>query len=173
MKAINLTIKTERLLLKPISLKYLNDIFKEFTEEISFFMFSSSPKRISEAEKSIIDSVEKIKINQEAQQVIMNVSTGEFLGCVSLHHIDTSTPAFGVWLKKSAHGNKYGQEAVRALKNWAESNLEYEYLKYNVAVENVSSRKVVESVGGKIEREFVGKKQDGRKMNKIEYRIYK
>jgi RimJ/RimL family protein N-acetyltransferase len=173
MDTTNLVITTERLVLKPISLEYREDIFKEFTEEIVVFMNPSPAKDISETENFILDSLEKMKKGSDAQQVITHATTGEFLGCAGLHHINTSVPVFGIWLKKGAHGNKYGQEAMKGLKEWAEKNLEYEYLKYPVAVKNVSSRKVAESLGGRAEREFVGEKQNGEKMNEVEYRIYR
>jgi RimJ/RimL family protein N-acetyltransferase len=168
----NLTIKTARLLLKPISLEYCDDIFKEFSKDIAVFMFPQPTGNITDTENFINSSIEKMKAGSEAQQVITNAATGEFLGCAGLHHVDTATPELGIWLKKSAHGNKYGQEAMRGLKEWADNNLKYEYLKYPVAIANVSSRKIAESLGGKVEKEFVGKKQDGEEMLEVEYRIY-
>ncbi len=173
MNTTNLVIATERLVLRPISLEYCEDIFKEFTDEVVVFMNPSPAKDISETEKFIFDSLEKMKSGSDVQQVIVNLANGEFLGCAGLHHINTSVPVFGVWLKKNAHGHKYGQEAMKGLKEWAEKNLKYEYLKYPVAVGNVASRKVAELLGGKIEKEFVGVKQNGEEMREVEYRIYK
>ncbi len=62
---------------------------------------------------------------------------------------------------------------MKGLKEWADNNLEYEYIKYPVAVKNIPSRKIAEFLNGKIEKEFIGSKQNGEAMEEVEYRIYK
>lgn len=57
----NITIETERLLLVPISMEYVQEIFKEFTPEITTYMFPKSPDAISETEKFIKDSIQKME----------------------------------------------------------------------------------------------------------------
>jgi RimJ/RimL family protein N-acetyltransferase len=78
----------------------------------------------------------------------------------------------GVWLKLSAHGNGYGKEAMTGIKGWANSNIEYDHILYPVADINIASRKIPESLGGKIEREYDEKGMSGNKYHCIEYRIY-
>ena len=56
-------IKTKRLVLVPISLRYKKDIFREFTDEITVFMFPATPKKIEETEKFILDSIKEMKKN--------------------------------------------------------------------------------------------------------------
>ena len=102
-----------------------------------------------------------------------NKKTGEFLGCIGLHHIDQNDPEVGIWIKKSAHGSKYGLEAIKALKEWADNYLEYEYIRYPVVGDNIASRKIPEVLGGKVAREFIGKNVKGEAMDKVEYRITK
>ncbi|MDZ4875470.1 MAG: hypothetical protein CLLPBCKN_004866 [Chroococcidiopsis cubana SAG 39.79] len=68
------------------------------------------------------------------------------------------TPEFGIWLK-TAHGRKYGLEAIRGIKNWAEQNLDYEYFLYPVNRANIASRKIPETLGGKVVREYEHKRQ--------------
>jgi len=41
-------------------------------------------------------------------------------------------------------------EAIQAIKEWAEANLRYEYLKYSVDKRNIVSRRIPECPGGKI-----------------------
>ncbi len=173
MNTSNLIIKTERLNLIPISLDFCDDIFQEFTKNITTFMF---PQPSGKKEDTIIfinNSLNKMKTGKTIQQVIINLESGEFLGCAGLHDINTKTPELGIWVKASAHGHKYGREAMHGLKDWADKNLDYDYIKYPVSVENISSRKIAESLGGKIEREYIDKNQNGGIMNSIEYRIYK
>ncbi|MBU1445703.1 hypothetical protein KKD70_00370 [Patescibacteria group bacterium] len=44
----NLTIETKNLLLQSITLEYKDEIFKEFTPEITTYMFPKSPEKIEE-----------------------------------------------------------------------------------------------------------------------------
>jgi len=171
-KLFNVEIETERLILKPVSLEYKDMIFSEFTDDTTKFMFPSTPKQIEETEKFIKESADKIKKGTDFVVSIFDKETNEFIGGGGIHNLDTKTPEFGIWIKKSAYGNKYGREAVAGLKEWTDKNLEYEYLLYPVVKENIASRKIPESLGGKVVREFIKKKQNGEDMELVEYRIY-
>jgi [ribosomal protein S5]-alanine N-acetyltransferase len=104
--------------------------------------------------------------------VILKKENNEFLGCVGAHHIDTKTPEFGIWIKKSTHGNGYGKDSVYALKKWADINIDYEYLLYPVEAENYPSRRIPESLDGKIFREYDKINMSGKNQHLLEYRIY-
>lgn len=172
MNLTTVSIDSERLRLLPISSKYREDIFREFTDEITEYMKPPTPKEISETDAFIEKSEKEMREGIEATFVITLKETGEFIGCCGVHKIPSRTPEFGIWTKKSVHGNKYGQEAMRAVKKWLDSNIEYEYIRYPVATVNISSRKVAESLGGKVVREFVGKTGRGIPMEEVEYHIY-
>ena len=60
-KINELTLQTERLLLVPIRMTYAEAIFKEFTPEITTYMFPKAAKVISETENFIKDSIEKME----------------------------------------------------------------------------------------------------------------
>ncbi len=105
--------------------------------------------------------------------VILKKNTLEFLGICSVDPIDTETPELGIWIKKSDHGNSFGREAIYALKDWVDKNLEYKYLSYPVDKRNIPSRKIPESFGGKVFREFQQTNKSGNLLNEVEYRIYK
>jgi len=169
---LNERIESERLLLVPISMEYKDEIFKEFSENITAFMYPSSAKDIPETEEFINNSIKGLSEGNNLQLVILAKESGEFLGNAGLHDIDSRTPELGVWLKKSAHGNSYGKEAMTAMKKWADENLKYDYILYPVADKNIASRKIPESLGGKIEREYDEKMMTGKTHHMIEYRIY-
>jgi len=172
MDTSNITIKTDRLILKGISLDYKDEIFKEFTPEIVFYMFPKSPDKIEETIEFVETSVDKNKAGSDFATVIIDKKNGEFIGCGGLHHIDSSTPELGIWIKKSSHGQGYGKEAIVALKGWADKNIKYEYILYPVVDENIPSRKIPEFLGCKIEREYDKLSLNGRKHHLVEYRIY-
>jgi ribosomal-protein-alanine N-acetyltransferase len=165
-------IHTERLLLKPLSLEWRDTIFTEFTPEITTFMFPDSPKEVGETEGFITSTMENMAMGKELVLAILDSNSGEFLGCAGLHNMDTKTPEFGIWLKKTAHGKKYGQEAITALKQWADQHVPYEYLVYPVDRDNIASRKIPESFGGIVHAEYDKPTPSGKILHSIEYRIY-
>lgn len=172
MDTSNITLKTKNLYLKSITLDYADDIFREFTAEITTHMFPKPAEKIEEIIEFIKTSMKGNKEGSNFQIVIINKANKDFLGCGGVHNIDGKTPELGVWIKKSAHGHGYGKEAVIALKEWADKNSEYEYLLYPVAEENYISRRIPEFLGGKIAREYDEVNMSGKKQHMLEYRIY-
>lgn len=165
-------IESERLRLVPISEEYAEDIFREFTEEITLYMYSRSPKQIEETLQYVRKARGEIEAGTDFPVVVLRKESGEFLGGGGLHNLDTDTPEFGIWIKKSAHGNGYGKEAVCALKDWADTNLSYKYLVYPVDKKNVASRKIAEALDGVIEKECQVTNDAGKILDEVVYRIY-
>jgi len=166
-------IITERLLLVPINILYQADIFREFTEDVARYLVPQPTGDINDTVNFINDSFEETRQGRELQLIALDKKTKEFLGCVGLHKINTKKPEFGLWFKKSVWGLGYGKDSMLALKNWAEVNLEYEYIIYPVFKDNLPSRKIAEFLGGKIAREFIGKNFKGEESEEIEYLIEK
>jgi [ribosomal protein S5]-alanine N-acetyltransferase len=167
------TIKTNRLVLVPISLEYAPDIFREFSQEITTFMYPKPAENIEETNIFINSSIEKNNLGEQLQMVILKGDTKKFIGCAGLHKMKTKTPELGIWIKKSAQGFKFGQEAIAALENWAQNNLNFDYLIYPVDKINIASRKIPESLGGIQGKEFKQINQSGVELDEIEYRIFK
>lgn len=165
-------IKTDRLKLIPTSLVYASEIFKEFTEEITTFMYPKAAKEIRETEDFVSSSIQKMKNGEELQVVILNKITGEFLGHGGISKLKSETPELGIWIKKRAHGNKYGREAVKGLKKWIDDNVNYKYVIYPVDKRNTSSRKIAESLGGVVEDEYKKENMSGSILDEVEYRVY-
>lgn len=171
MDTSNISLETTRLKLVPLSLTHLDDIFKEFTSEIALHLnpqLAGNPKDI---ESPITNSLEQMKKGENIQLVVLDKQTDEFLGHLGLLRIHTSEPEMGIWLKKSAHFHKYGQEAAQAIKNWADEHLKYNYIKYQVEKANIPSRKIVELLGGKFVCELITHNQNGKEIDEVEYAI--
>ncbi len=67
-----------------------------------------------------------------------------------LKGIASDSPELGVWLKEAAHGQGYGREVVRAVAEWASGSLGATGFVYPVAVQNIASRPIAESLNGQI-----------------------
>lgn len=166
-------IFTNRLVLLPISQKYKEEIFREFTKEITTYMYPRPLQDIVETEEFINDSLGEIETGNHLVLVILKKDSQEFLGCTAIHEIRTKHPELGIWLKKSAQGKGYGLEAITVLKRWADENLDYEYLIYDVDKANIPSRRIPEKLGGQIIREYDKTNLSGRVLYILEYKIFR
>lgn len=165
-------IETERLKIVPMTMDYKMDCFREYTSEITTYMFHEPPKDPSMIEKVICTSLEEMKNGTNLPLVILKKDTGEFLGRVELNEPHTKHPELGGWIKKSAHGHGYGREAMTAVKEWADANIEYEYIVYPADRDNIPSRKIPESLGGKVHASYDKETPSGKILHTMEYRIY-
>ncbi|NJR18309.1 MAG: GNAT family N-acetyltransferase [Calothrix sp. CSU_2_0] len=154
MNLLQIEIITNRLVLKVIDMQYKTEIFREFTAEITTYMYPRAANEISDTEAFIQNSLAGLREGCNLQLVILKKNTKEFLGCTGIHRMNTKMPEFGIWLKKSAQGNHYGFETIAALKKWGEENLDCEGFVYPVDRDNYPSRRIPERLGGKIVKEY-------------------
>lgn len=164
-------IESARLLIRAINPSDTTDIFREFTPAVALFMLPRPAANRSETEAFVYASVQQLRDRTALITVILDKVTGDFLGCLGLHELNTFTPEFGIWLKESAHGRGYGREAVHTLKQWADAYLDFDYLRYPVDVRNLSSRNIPESLGGQITRQYTVRGGMDQELNLVEYRI--
>ncbi|BDA72954.1 hypothetical protein CAL7716_071200 [Calothrix sp. PCC 7716] len=181
MNFLKIEIVTNRLLLKPIAMQYERDIFEEFTNEIAIYMNPRPATDIFETKSFINESIIGLTEGSNLQLVIIKKDTQEFLGCTGIHNLNAKAPSLhpdshpelGIWLKKSAHGNCYGIETIRALKEWADENLDFDYLIYPVDKNNYPSRRIPERLGGIIVKEYDKQSLSGNTLHLLEYKIPK
>ncbi|NJP10543.1 MAG: GNAT family N-acetyltransferase [Leptolyngbyaceae cyanobacterium RU_5_1] len=172
-KELNFQLESSRLLLKPISLDFRDEIFREFTSEVTTYMHPKPAESPEETEHFIRKAIQLRQDGTDLILVILRKNNLEFVGVCGIHHLNTHTPELGIWTKKSSQGNGYGREAIHRLKQWADESLSYTYLSYPVDKRNIPSRKIPESLGGRVAREFQQTNLSGNVLDEVEYRIYR
>ena len=169
---LSLTIEGERLRLVAVSDEFEQDIFSNFTAEVTCYMFPSPAKNVKETRNFIIQSRHNMQIGNDLQFAILSNNTGEFLGCCSLHgEGKIRTPELGIWIKKTAHGSRYGREAIYLLVKWSWNNIDLDYFIYPVDRRNIASSKIPESLGGEVIEELKVKTPTGKILDKVVYKI--
>lgn len=166
-------IQTERLKIIPISTNYAEEIYREFNPEVTRYMYPKPAESLSDTLYFLNIAQQLLLQGEDLSIVILKKGSKEFLGGGGINHVNTPTPQLGIWIKMSAHGNKYGREAVNGLKEWADENLKYDYLTYPVDKSNIASRKIAESLGGVIKKEYTKINKSGNTLDEVEYWIYK
>lgn len=165
-------IETKRLILIPVSADYADQMLIELTADITKYMAMYPPKSLNEELKFIKDARKKMVKGTDLVLMILDKITHEYLGGVGLHQIDTASPSLGIWIKKSAHGNKIGREAVEGVKLWAEENLIFDYLVYPVHKNNIPSRKIAEALKGKVVFAGIKRFPSGKVLDEVIYHIF-
>lgn len=144
----NVVMATGRLRLETITSAYREEIFREFTPEITCYMYPPPARAIAETDGFIAQSQTQLAEGTDLVMVILIRESGEFIGCCGIHKLGDPVPELGIWIKKGSHGNGYGREAVGGLIAWARKNLPHAALRYPVDRRNTPSRKIPESHGG-------------------------
>lgn len=173
MDTSQVTIETERLRLVPVTTKYTEQIFLEYRLLMTQYMNHTSTGSLEELKKRHKKWEIESKKGIELFMAVLLKKPNEFLGCFSLENMDQENPEMGGWLKKSAHGRGYGREAAAALKQWADQNLHYDHIIWPCVTMNTASRKLAESLGGKIHRKYEKKTAGGTVWPALEYWIFK
>ena len=104
-------LETERLIIQPYSNSFLEEYYKEFTDEITKYQYPDSFSNINTANEIVSGFVKDMEQGNMLELVILT-QEGEFIGSMEAFGIKEKTPEIGLWLKRSAHGKGYGYEAL-------------------------------------------------------------
>jgi [ribosomal protein S5]-alanine N-acetyltransferase len=166
-------LESERLLIKPVALEYAQESFEATDDQVTRYMSFQTPKGVDETIDFVNRSIEKMKNGTDYVVFMFSKQTGELIGGAGIHHLDTKTPEFGIWTKVASHGNKYGLETIKRLKQWADENLDYEYFIYPAFEVNIPSRKIPEAMGAVFSDFYIDNDNQGNPARLARYRIYK
>lgn len=134
---------TERLAICPFSRSFLEDYYREFTEEITKYQYPDSFPHMEAADQVMSEFVRDMEQGEMLELAIFTKG-GEFLGGMEAFGLKGETPEIGLWLKSSAHGAGYGYEALKALLDGLNQTGKYQYYIYEADVRNTPSIHLIE-----------------------------
>ena len=138
-----LDLRTERLVIQPFRDEFLEDYYREFTDEITRYQYPDAFPDLDAARSLVHEFVADMERGDMLELVILTQG-GEFLGSMGAFGIREETPEVGLWLKSSAHGKGYGHEALKTLLDHLSAKGTYRYYIYEVDVRNLPSIRLVE-----------------------------
>lgn len=162
-------VEGERIMLIPVDMRYLDDIYKGFSSEITQYMVPKAAKSTLETEQFIHKAQARRARKQEIVFVILEKASQQFLGCCGLQGLQGLQPELGIWIKKQAHGQGYGMESIFLLLNWAKAH--YRAFTYPVDSRNIPSIKIPERFGASIKRRYKRINEAGFQLDIHEYWI--
>ena len=143
-----IVIWSPRLQLSQFQFREAREVFGCITPAVAKFMPWEPPswsEYITRCEKRV-QALEPNKFSF----VVRRLDNDECLGMASLEDADSVWPELGLWLKESAHRQGFGREVVAALVDWGHASLGKGSFVYPVAVQNIASRRIAESLDGEI-----------------------
>lgn len=148
----NISLKTERLNIKPISKLNIEDVFNlQSLEETAKFNTSGIPKNIDETKITVENWIaENTKENNKRFTFSVELINGnEFIGLIGINLGKEHYKNAEVWFQYDyKFWNKgYATETLRKILDFGFENLKLHRIEAGCAIENIGSIKVLEKVG--------------------------
>jgi RimJ/RimL family protein N-acetyltransferase len=140
-------IETSRLQLRPLGQEDAH-YFLKYLPEIDKFLSLIAPKTREEAEQIVRDDLLKTTEGKSRYFVIEDKDSKEFIGIVGVYNIGTDDAERHCWIRKDKQGMGYAYEAICAFMEWANKNLEYDFMYSAFDSSNTAMKKLNEKLGG-------------------------
>lgn len=131
-------IHSERLTIVPFDMKYLNDYYHDFDEEITRYQYPDPFESAEAAEKLLQEFIDDMNQGEMLFLAILD-QNGAFIGGLEVHGLAEEYPELGIWLKKDAQGKGYAYEALRRTLHELNQTCHKEWYTYEADIRNKSS----------------------------------
>jgi len=141
-------ISTNKLLLKPVELSNLQDMYNIRTNpQVAKYIQRDVNKNLEDIRQFI-----ELVIKNNFYFTINTIDPSEFIGTLTLWNIDRSTnyAEIGYELLPQFQGKGLMSEAVKAILDYAFNEAGFEYIEAYTHRENIASKKLLERVGFKL-----------------------
>ena len=142
-------IKTERLTIAPFDMRYLQDYFDGFDEEVTRFQWPDPFTDIDAARDTLRIFMEEMERGEGLLFSVLSM-TGRFMGSVEVHGLSGDCPELGVWIVPAEQRKGFAYEALRAVLGHTEEKYGTQAFFYEADVRNVASVKLL----GKLESDY-------------------
>jgi len=144
-------IETERLILKPYSLDFVEEFYIKFQSNKTYFedYFSktlSVTKTLEEAKLYFQNKIESCQNNEGFYFGIFLKGSDELIGHISIREIDWTVPKgeLAYFIFNDFSGNKYSYEALQAFRDFCMNEKDMIRIFMKIAPDNIASKKVAE-----------------------------
>ena len=126
----------------PFDMKYLEDYYKNFNEEITRYQWPDLFETIEDTRALLRDFLDEM--NREETLLFAIVDTGDkFVGSVEMHGLSGDSPELGVWIVESEQGKGYAYEALKYILDYAHRKYGKTEFFYEADVRNTGSNKLL------------------------------
>lgn len=130
--------KTQNLKIIKATLDYIDDYYKEFTDEICKYQYPDAFSSINDAKELLGYFIDEMNQGNMLELMILN-QNDEFIGSMEAFGLKEDEIEVGLWLKKDSHGQGYGYEVLRGLVDFLNKHYPRPYYIYEVDERNLAS----------------------------------
>lgn len=140
----NVIIDSERLYIRKIDESDKNDVCSLY-ENITSCHLDRNQKEINEKYRNFLWA--EINSKDTINYVIVEKTSGSFVGKICMQHINNEFPELGIDLLKVFQNIGYGPEAIKAFVNWYSKEYHVFQIKIRIEKNNLHSIHVFEKIG--------------------------
>lgn len=148
---MDIKIETQRLRIRPFDMKYLQEYYLEFNEEITKYQYPDPFASVSAAREVLQEFVNQM--NQGEMLFLSVFMNEEFSGGIEVHGLREQTPELGIWIKSALQQRGYAYEALAGVLKFMDTYCRKDWYVYEADIRNEGSMKLVEKFRYKKEGE--------------------
>lgn len=162
-------IKTERLVLKPLGMKYLNSTSTYAMDyENTKLMCNLPDETIDEVEEFLTNAENEWKKEKPQFLEFAIIYNGEHIGAVSVY-FENDTGELGWIINKNYWRNGFAYEAAKALVDYTKTEMNVIHFLAHCDTENIASYRVMEKLGMNRTGEWGGRRNKSALKDSAEY----
>lgn len=131
-----------RIRIIPFNMRYLDDYYKNFNEEITKYQWPDPFESMDDARNLLQDFLDEME--KEETLIFAVVDADEkFIGSTEMHGLSEDCPELGVWIIESEQGKGYAYEALKFILDYAYEKYGKTEFFYEADVRNIGSNKLL------------------------------
>lgn len=135
-------IISERINIVPFEMKYLNDYYSGFNDEVTKYQWPD-PFESIEAARSILQEFLNEMVHEETLLFSLLSKNDTFIGSVEVHGLIEDCPELGIWIIESEQNKGYAYEALNAVLDYVHSKYNKTKFFYEADIRNKYSTKLL------------------------------
>lgn len=137
-------IKTERTVIIPFNMKYLDDYYNYFNSEITKYQRPDPFEDIDTARSTLQEFINEMDRGETLFYAIL--LNDQFIGGIEVRGLDGDCPELGIWIKPSAQKNGYAFEVLDAVLEYAVEKKGKKAFFYEADIRNIASTKLLQKL---------------------------
>ena len=141
--------------MEPFEMKYLNDYFCGFNEEITKYQWPNPFDSVDAAREMLQVFLNEMERGETLLFSILSRGAA-FFGSVEIHGLNGDCPELGIWIKEHEQKKGYAYEALKAVLDYVRLKFHKTAFFYEADVRNTSSMKLLR----KFEAQYIIKERE-------------
>jgi RimJ/RimL family protein N-acetyltransferase len=132
--------------IEPFDMKYLNDYFNEFNEDITKYQWPDPFENLEAAKEMLQEFMDEMEAEETLFYSVLS-DDDRFIGSVEMHGLTGDCPELGVWIIESERRKGYAYAALKELLAYAERTYGKKGFYYEADIRNEGSTKLLGRFG--------------------------